>query len=73
MLSPAEVIASATTIGAEVLNMTGKLGRLTPGAFADALVVEGNPFKNLACLTGQGERIPFVMKGGQVQFDELAH
>ncbi|MCE2658545.1 MAG: amidohydrolase family protein [Rubrivivax sp.] len=73
VLSPAEVIASATTIGAEVLNMTGKLGRLTPGAFADALVVDGNPFKDLACLTGQGERIPFVMKGGQVQFDELAH
>ncbi|TDP61264.1 metal-dependent hydrolase family protein [Roseateles toxinivorans] len=73
VLSPAEVIASATTIGAEVLNMTGKLGRLIPGAFADALVVDGNPFKDLACLTGQGERIPFVMKGGQVQFDELAH
>ena len=73
VLSPAEVIASATTIGAEVLNMTGKLGRLTPGALADALVVDGNPFKDLACLTGQGERIPFVMKGGQVQFDELAH
>jgi imidazolonepropionase-like amidohydrolase len=73
VLSPAEVIASATTIGAEVLNMTGKLGRLTPGAFADALVVDGNPFKDLACLTGQGERIPFVLKGGQVQFDELAH
>jgi imidazolonepropionase-like amidohydrolase len=73
VLSPAEVIASATTIGAEVLNMTGKLGRLTPGAFADALVVDGNPFKDLACLTGQGKRIPLVMKGGQVQFDDLAH
>lgn len=73
VLSPAEVIASATTIAAEVLNMTGKLGQLTPGAFADALVVDGNPFKDLSCLTGQGEHIPLVMKGGQIQFDELTH
>ena len=73
VLSPAEIISSATTIGAEVLNMTGKLGRLVPGAFADALVVDGNPFKNLACLTGQGEHIPLVMKDGKIQFDELAH
>lgn len=71
VLSRAEVIASATTIGAEVLNMTGKLGQLTPGAFADALVVDGNPFKDLSCLTGQGEHIPLVMKGGQIYFDEL--
>lgn len=73
VLTPAEIISSATTIGAEVLNMTGKLGRLMPGAFADILVVDGNPFKNLSCLTGQGERIPLVMKGGQIQFDELTH
>ena len=55
VLSPAEVIASATTIGAEVLNMTGKLGRLTPGAFADALVVDGNPFKVMG--------VPLVERG----------
>ena len=73
VLSPAEIISSATTIGAEVLNMTGKLGRLAPGAFADVLVVDGNPLKDLSCLTGQGERIPLVMKGGQIQFDELTH
>ena len=71
VLSPAEIIRSATTIGAEVLNMAGKLGRLAPGALADVLVVDGNPIKDLSCLTGQGERIPLVMKGGQIQFDEL--
>ena len=71
VLSPAEIISSATTIGAEVLNMSGKLGRLAPGALADVLVVDGNPLKDLSCLTGQGERIPLVMKGGQIQFDEL--
>ncbi len=71
VLSPAEIISSATTIGAEVLNMTGKLGRLIPGALADLLVVDGNPLKDLSCLTGQGERIPLVMKAGHIEFDDL--
>ena len=71
VLSPAEIINSATTIGAEILGMTGKLGRLAPGAFADVLVVDGDPLRDLSCLSGQGEHIPLVMKGGRVEFNEL--
>jgi imidazolonepropionase-like amidohydrolase len=72
VLSPAEAIASATTIGAEVLGMSDRLGRLVPGALADILVVDGNPLRDVACLLGQGEHIPLVMKEGAIQFDELA-
>jgi imidazolonepropionase-like amidohydrolase len=72
VLSPAEVIASATVVGAEVLGMENRLGRLVPGALADVLVVDGNPLESVDCLLGQGERIPLVMKGGRIHFDELA-
>jgi len=71
VLSPAEAIASATVVGAEVLGMPDRLGRLVPGALADILVVDGNPLRDVECLLGQGERIPLVMKEGVVQFDEL--
>ncbi|MGB3069971.1 MAG: amidohydrolase family protein [Ottowia sp.] len=71
VLSPAEVIASATVIGAEVLGMEGKLGRLVPGALADLLLVDGDPLRSVDCLLGQGERIPLVMKGGVVEFSAL--
>jgi imidazolonepropionase-like amidohydrolase len=71
VLSPAEAVASATLVGAEVLGMTDKLGRLVPGAFADVLVVDGNPLQSVNCLLGQGEHIPFVMKGGHIHFDQL--
>ncbi|MGF6544327.1 hypothetical protein [Paraburkholderia youngii] len=27
--------------------------------------------RDLSCLTGQGERIPLVMKGGRLEFNEL--
>ena len=71
VLSPAEAVASATVVGAEVLGMPGRLGRLVPGALADILVVDGNPLRDVSCLLGQGERIPLVMKEGVVQFNEL--
>lgn len=71
VLSPAEAVASATIVGAEVLGMSDRLGRLVPGALADLLVVDGNPLQDINCLLGQGERIPLVMKEGVVQFESL--
>ena len=71
VISPAEAIASATVVGAEVLGMGDRLGRLVPGALADLLVVDGNPLRDVGCLLGQGERIPLVMKEGVIQFDDL--
>ena len=66
-----EVIRSATTTAAEVLNMQGKLGRLEVGAFADVLIVEGNPMREVNCLLGQGDHIPLVMKEGQIFVNRL--
>lgn len=66
-----EVIRSATTIAAEVLNMTGKLGRLEAGAFADILIVDGDPMRDVNCLLGQGDHIPLVMKEGKIFVNRL--
>ena len=72
VLSNFEVLQSATLIGAEILNMQGKLGQLVAGAIADVLVVDGNPYKDISCLLGQGEHIPVVMKSGRIYHDELS-
>lgn len=66
VLPVADVLASATVVGAELLGMAGKLGQLIPGALADLLVVDGNPLQDLACLLGQGERITLVMQDGAI-------
>jgi imidazolonepropionase-like amidohydrolase len=71
LLGPQAVIASATIVGAEVLGMEGRLGRIAPEAFADLLVVEGNPLRDVSCLLGQGEHIPMVMKAGKAEVDRL--
>ncbi|ANN75928.1 metal-dependent hydrolase family protein [Bordetella flabilis] len=72
VLTPREVIQSATTIAAEVLNMRDRLGRIVPGAMADMLVVDGNPYRDVSCLLGQGDHIGLVMKDGKIFHDALA-
>ncbi len=65
VLSPLEIIRSATTIGAQVIRMEGKLGTLAPGAFADLIVIDGNPLQNLGLFQEQGRHMAAVMKGGR--------
>src|SRR5215471_11016527 len=65
VLSPIEIIRQATLVGAEIVRMQGRLGELKPGAFADLLVVDGDPIRKLELLTGQGENLSVIMKAGR--------
>lgn len=67
-----EIIASATTVAAELLRMEGKLGVVAPGALADLLVIDGNPLTDISVLTGQGERIAAILKDGVFVKNTLA-
>ena len=71
VVSPIEIIRSATTIGAEVLRLPGKLGTLQPCAFSDAIVVDGNPLKDLALLGDQGKHLSLIMKAGHLHKNQL--
>jgi imidazolonepropionase-like amidohydrolase len=65
VLSPAEVIRSATLVNAEILNRRGQLGVLAPGALADLLVVDGDPLADLAVLAEPEKHVAAVVKGGR--------
>ena len=71
VLSPFEVIRSATTVNAELLNRSGELGVIAPGALADLLVVDGNPLTDLTFLQEQGKHLLLIMKGGQLYKNTL--
>jgi imidazolonepropionase-like amidohydrolase len=71
VLSPFEVIQSATITNAELLNRCGELGVLAPGAFADMLVVNGNPLQDLTSLQEQGKHLSLIMKGGKIYKNEI--
>ena len=64
VLSAAEVIRSATVVGAEVVRMEGELGVVAPGAFADLLVVDGNPLEDLGLFQEEGRFLAAIMKDG---------
>jgi imidazolonepropionase-like amidohydrolase len=68
---PIEIIRAATTIGAEIVRQVGKIGCLKPGAFADLLLIDGNPLKDLGVLQEQGRHLAVIMKGGRFHKNRL--
>ncbi len=72
VLSPLELIRSATTVNANLLNETGRLGILKEGALADIIFVSGNPLEDINVLATPEEHLRLVMKAGRVQVDHRA-
>ncbi|MFP5227932.1 MAG: amidohydrolase family protein [Acidobacteriota bacterium] len=66
VLGAQEILASATTVGAEVLGMEGRLGVVAEGARADLLVVEGDPLQDITVLAEPRKHLRMVMKDGVV-------
>jgi imidazolonepropionase-like amidohydrolase len=65
VVAPIEIIRSATTIAAQILRLEGKVGTLVSGAYADLIVVDGDPLQDLALLEDQGKHLSVIMKAGK--------
>ncbi|WSJ91448.1 amidohydrolase family protein [Streptomyces sp. NBC_01304] len=63
--TPLEVIRSATSTAAELLNLTGEIGTLAVGAHADLLVVDGDPLADLGVLA-EPKHFRHIIQGGAV-------
>ena len=66
-----EILRSATFVNAEMMGQAGKLGVIAPGAYADLVVVDGNPLQDLTLLQEQGRHLPLIMKAGKLCKNEL--
>ena len=66
-----EILNQATGMNAEILGAKGDIGEITPGAYADILVVDGNPLEDLRVLEDDGAHIPIIMKGGEFHKNNL--
>lgn len=58
---PADILRSATTTAARLLQAEGTLGVITPGAHADLLAVNGDPLDDISLLTHE---LPLVVARG---------
>jgi len=62
-----QALRTATTDGAELLDMQKSLAAIRPGYFADIVAVEGNPLEDIEAVV---HRVRWVMKGGEVVVDK---
>jgi imidazolonepropionase-like amidohydrolase len=74
----ADVLKAATSVNAELLAMSGprnpypgKLGVIEEGAFADLLVVDGNPVEHIELLAKPDKSLMVIMKDGKIYKDTL--
>jgi len=65
VMSPSEIIRSATLVNAEIVGQKGLLGEIVAGAFADLLVVDGDPTSDIGVFQDDGARIPAIIKSGR--------
>jgi len=59
---PMDAIRAGTSVAAELLGETGRLGVIAEGALADLVAVPGNPLDDITLL----QQVTFVMKNGEV-------
>ena len=72
--TPLEILRQATSVNGELLALSGPrnphagapLGVIEPGAWADLLVVEGNPLEDIRVLEQPERNLRMIVKGGRV-------
>jgi len=77
--SSAEILKQATGHNAKLLELTGPrnpyqegpLGVIAEGAYADLLIVEGNPLEDVTLLETFETNIKLIMKDGKVYKNTL--
>jgi imidazolonepropionase-like amidohydrolase len=65
IVKPIDQLRSATSINAEIMQKSGEVGCIAPGAYADLIAVEGNPLDNIHLMAKPDENFCMIMKGGE--------
>lgn len=64
VLNPMDIIKSATSINADILNQNGRLGVIAADALADLVIVDGDPLSDIGILEKHDSHLLAIMKGG---------
>ena len=72
VFTPVELLRQATSTNAELMMLEGKIGCVAPGAYADLIVVDGDPLKDIGLLANDGRSLAAIVRGGEVVKSSLA-
>ena len=70
-MTPVEVLQSATIVAARLMRQERQIGQLVAGAWADLLVVDGDPTRSLEMLAEPASGIRLLMQGGRIVRNSL--
>jgi imidazolonepropionase-like amidohydrolase len=71
-MPPLEALQSATWTAARMMRQESHIGQIVPGAFADLLLVDGDPAQGLDMLAAPERGIRLLMQAGRTVIDRLA-
>ncbi len=71
-LTPLEILQSATSVAARLMCQDGQVGALVAGAWADLLIVDGDPTAGLGMFSEPETGLRLIMQAGRVVKDTLA-
>jgi imidazolonepropionase-like amidohydrolase len=66
LVPAADMLRSATIVGAQLIRMEDRLGQIKPGFHADLVAVKGNPLEDIRLLAQPRQNFRMIIKGGQV-------
>jgi len=77
--TPYEILVQATSLNAELLARAGKrhpyqegpLGVIKPGAYADIIIVDGNPLEDISLLSDPEKNLKLIMKDGKIHKNRI--
>ena len=64
-MTPLQVLQSATITAARLMRQESRIGQIVPGAYADLIIVEGDPTQGLDMLADPARGIALLMQGGR--------
>jgi imidazolonepropionase-like amidohydrolase len=66
-----DVLRSATSVNAQLLNLPGQIGTVAPGAYADIIGVAGDPLQDLSVLAEPEKHLKLIIRGGEIILNRL--
>ncbi len=71
VLTPVEQLQGATINAARLMNQTDHIGSVKPGAFADLIVMDGDPTQNIGLMSELPRHMKLLMQGGSIVQNSL--